>query len=152
MQVSHLSNRSCCLTLFTASRYKPSFFSSLLLSLHFFQALGCFCSPLLHPFPIHTVQTSQIPMLLPPPPSIGISEARSVACMPTSSSDQTCYWPAYRPLLNSPLLGQDPFCQLITIFLPLSYVKWNVLQTRYISSIASFIDSHWFYLPPLTTA
>lgn len=152
MQVSHLSNRSCCLTLFTASRYKPSFFSSLLLSLHFFSSLGL----LLLTFAASIPHTYRADFSNPhaTTPTSKYWDIRSEKCglyahfKLRSNMLLTCL----QTSPESPLLGQDPFCQLITIFLPLSYVKWNVLQTRYISSIASFIDSHWFYLPPLTTA
>lgn len=85
-KVSHLRNRSCYLWVFAASRCKPFFFffSSLFLSLDSldcFQVLNWFCLPLLHPF--STCRPLKSPGNGASPSSIGLTEVRSLACMPT---------------------------------------------------------------------
>lgn len=138
---------------FAVSRCKPFFFSSLLLSLDlldYFQVLDWFCFPLLHPFSACTM-TSEIPRLWSLTSECRASEVRSLACMPTSDLDQTHHWATYSTSPTNPPLVRAPFWQPIAIFLWLIYVKWTVLQRRYFSSLASSIDSHWFYLLPLIT-
>lgn len=155
MQVSHLSNRSCYLTLFRASRYKPSFFSSLLLSLHFFSSLGLLLLTFAASIPnTYRADFSNPHATTPISPHLQVLGYQKREVWPVCPLQAQIKYATdlLTDLSWTPPLVQDPFWQLITIFLPLSYVKWNVLQTRYISSIASFIDCHWFYLPPLTTA
>lgn len=153
MQVSHLRNRSCYL--WCSQPPGASLFPSVVCSCHLSHlivfkswtgsaSLCCIHSPHV-PWPLKSPGYGASPL------EYGASEVRSLAYMPTSDLDQTHHWATSSTSPTNPLLVWAPFWQPKTIFLWLTYVKWTVLQSRYISSLASSIDSHWFYLLPLIT-
>lgn len=150
MQVSPLETGAAT---YGVCRCKAFFFSSLfhsLDSLDCFQVLDWFCFPLLHLFSTCTMQTPEIPRqwsLIFKYRAVRSEESGLYAHFRLGSNPPRAAYSTSK----HPLLVQDPLWQPITIFLPLIYVKWTGLQNRFISSLVSSIDSHWFYLLTLIT-